>query len=103
MNKNRVDISALRKAAQGDPKQKVTVTKAWLKVVADELADLQKRRQADQLTERQIDEMDKGMDETFGHMDRAFDSMDKMFGKLFGGKGSNGFISRKIRIQRSKT
>ena len=100
---SKVDLAALKKIAAGDPKAKVTVTKAWLRAIHSELAELERRRKDEQLTAREEKVLDEGMDETFGHMAKAFSAMDRMFDGLFGGRHSNGFFSRKIRAVRSKT
>ena len=100
---SKVDLTALKNAAAGNPRQKVMVSKGYLKAIHDEIVELRKRPKEEQMTPAQERAFDKGMDETFGHMDKAFASMDKMFKGIFGADGSGSFISRKIRAGRSKT
>jgi hypothetical protein len=97
---SKVDLNALKNAAAGNPREKVMVSRGYLKAIHDEIAELRKRPREEELTAAEERELNEGMDETFGHVDKAFASMDKMFGNLFG-KGSGQFIRRKIRTQRS--
>jgi hypothetical protein len=91
---SKVDLTALKNAAAGNPREKVMVSKGYLKAIHDEIVELRKRPKEEQLTAAQEKALDQGMDETFGHMDRAFSSMDKMFNGIFG-KGKSGRIIRR--------
>jgi len=90
---SKVDIAALKKAAQGDQSIKVSVTKEWLKAIHSELLELKSRRDFDRLDKQQERELNEGMDEIFSHTDKVFRSMDKMFNNIF--KGRSGRITRR--------
>lgn len=91
---SKIDLDALAKASIGNPRDKVMVTKGYLKAIYNELIDQQAKRRTAELSEAQARAVNKGMDETFGHMDKAFSAMDRMFDGVFG-KGKSGRIFRR--------
>ena len=93
--KNKVDLAALKTASSGDPKTKVMVSKAWLRVIHAELQELHRRRKDEELALRSAGNLDKDIDEGFRHVDEAFGEMDKAFGRIFRGKGFKGMFGGK--------
>jgi len=61
-----IDLAALRRIAKGDPNSKITVRRAWLAAVLEELEELESVRESAQMVKSPLHDLMGDLKKTFG-------------------------------------